>query len=272
LEIYIVSIVIASGAILGSFFNVCIWRIPRCESIIFPASHCPSCGRSIRPWENIPVISFIILRGKCAGCKAAISWRYPVVELLTAGLALILWFSIIGNFTNTAHSAFEWSVFAVRIMSLLILVPVALIDLYNYIIPDSITLSGIASGILLSILPGAPAPVDMALGILAGGGSLYALGIIGEVVFRKGEAMGGGDIKLMAFIGALWGWKISLLAIVFGSVLGASASIPLIFLKRLPQDRRIPFGPFLAAGTWIAVLHGEQLISSYINLVSRLFF
>jgi leader peptidase (prepilin peptidase)/N-methyltransferase len=270
MELFMLSIAVVSGLILGSFFNVCIWRIPRGESIAFPASHCPSCSRPIRPWENIPVISYLLLGGKCRGCKVRISWRYPMVELLTCVLSVIIWYYLLEPFCVAQHTASEWTFMIIKIISLIILVPITFIDLSHYIIPDSFTLWGLAIGILVSFLPGNPTPLNMLYGIAAGGGSLYALGIFGEIAFKKGEAMGGGDIKLMAFLGAVWGWEIAFMTIIFGSVLGAVSSIPLFILKRMPQERRIPFGPFLAAGMWIAVLWGKQLVHAYFELIGRM--
>jgi leader peptidase (prepilin peptidase)/N-methyltransferase len=266
MELFMASVAAAWGLILGSFFNVCIWRIPRGESIAFPASHCPSCSRPIKPWENIPVISYVMLGGKCAGCKSVISWRYPLIELLTAVLSVTLWQFLIAPFIIESHTVSQWVILILQVISLLVLIPVTFIDLSHYIIPDSFTLFGLGTGILASFLPGSLTPVEMLFGVLAGGGSLYALGIFGEIAFKKGEAMGGGDIKLMAFLGSVWGWEIALMAIIFGSVLGAASSIPLYILKRMPEARRIPFGPFLAAGTWIAVLWGEQLVKAYFRL------
>jgi len=272
MESFFIAICIATGLILGSFFNVLIWRLPRSESIIAPGSHCPACGRHIRPWENIPVLSFIMLGGKCAGCRAAISWRYPAVELLTAALCLLLWQTYVSPYAAIPHRAADHITFVLRIASLLVLIPVAFIDLEHFIIPDSITLPGLAVGILASFFPGPLTPLQMLLGTAAGGGTLMALGALGEYVFKKDEAMGGGDIKLMAFLGALWGWKAALLAIVFGSVLGACATLPLLAAGRLPADRRIPFGPFLAAGTWIAALYGDQCVRAYFTFTGRLLF
>ena len=151
------------------------------------------------------------------------------------------------------------------------LIPVTVIDFRHYIIPDAITLPLAAVALLASFLPGDTTPLASLIGILAGGGTLLAIGWMGKLLFRKGEAMGGGDIKLLMAIGALWGPKIALLTIMFGSIFGTLASLVLIVSRRLNQDHHIPFGPWLAAGAWAAVLAGDVIVNSYIALVNRLF-
>ena len=136
-------------------------------------------------------------------------------------------------------------------------------------IPDSITLSGLVLGVLVSFLPGGITPLECLLGIVAGGGSLLVVGILGEWVFKRGEAMGGGDVKLMAFCGAVFGWKIALLTIVLASFIGATAGIGLILARVFPKDHKIPFGPFLACGLWVAVLFGNRLLTLYQTLIDR---
>ncbi|MBN1130839.1 MAG: prepilin peptidase [Chitinispirillaceae bacterium] len=256
------------GLILGSFFNVLIWRLPRDESIVRPASHCPRCNRPIRAIENIPLLSYLFLRGKCAGCKKRISPVYPLIELSTALAALILWNTLApmktADWAQTTH-------LVLQLLALLLLIPVTVIDLRHYIIPDVITLPLAVAALLASFLPGDTTPLTSLAGLLAGSGTLLAIGWLGMIAFRKGDAMGGGDIKLLAAIGALWGPKIALLAIMFGSVFGTLAAMALIVSRRLSRDHHIPFGPWLAAGTWTAVLAGDGIINSYFALVNRLF-
>ena len=270
MEIFVIIATIAAGLMIGSFFNVLIWRLPREESIVVPGSHCPSCNHQIKPWENIPILSYLFLGGKCSKCKTRIPVRYPLVELITALAAIVLLEKLILPYASFPHTPWEHVILALQLASLIICIPIAVIDLEHYIIPDSITIPGIIIGFAASLLPGAITPLQSLLGICAGGGSLLLLGLAGEYAFKKEDAMGGGDIKLMAFLGALWGWKVSLLGIMFGSVLGALASLILMLIRLLPKDRRIPFGPFLAAGTWCAALWGDYLLTSYLNFTEKL--
>jgi leader peptidase (prepilin peptidase)/N-methyltransferase len=266
--------VILAGLITGSFFNVLIWRLPRNESVVFPASHCPACNRPIRPWENIPVLSYLLLRGKCAGCKGRISFVYPLIELFTAAAAIALWYWLgfpqvllpAANHTEVFHSIDLF----IQGFVLLLLIPITVIDVQHYIIPDELTITFLVVALAASFLPGDTTPFQSVLGVLAGGGTLLAIGWIGKIVFRKGEAMGGGDIKLLALAGALWGPKIALLTIFFGSLYGTLGAVILLGLRRLNNDHRIPFGPFLSLGIWTAVLRGDYLLNSYLHFVAGL--
>lgn len=265
----IIFLIALLGLLFGSFFNVLIWRIPRNESIVFPASHCPNCNRKIKSWENIPVLSYLFLRGKCAGCKSTISFEYPLVELLTSGLAVLLWYTVIPHHATTWQAGIP---LFLQIMFLLLMIPVAVIDLRHYIIPDSITLSLLVLSFGISFIPGGITPLQSVIGVLAGGGLLWGMGFIGTIIFKKGDAMGGGDIKLMAAAGALWGPEIALMGIVFGAFLGSLSGIPLILFKRLKADHHIPFGPFLGAGLWVAVIAGDFLLSSYVGFIDKMFY
>ncbi len=258
------------GLILGSFFNVLIYRVPEGKSIVLPGSYCPNCKRPIRMIENIPVLSYIFLGGKCAGCKGKISLQYPIVECITAVAAMTLWHTLINPFTLQAHAWWEYVHLALQFVTLLILIPVSVIDYYHYIIPDSITLSGLIIGIAVSFIPGGITPLQMGIGILAGGGVLVFIGLFGEYILRKPDAMGGGDIKLMAFIGAVWGWKIAIPAIILGALFGSVIGVLLMAVRILPKDHRIPFGPFLAAGVWVAFLLGETLMQAYFNFIESI--
>jgi leader peptidase (prepilin peptidase) / N-methyltransferase len=269
MDLIVPILVVGMGLVLGSFFNVLIWRLPRRESIVWPGSHCPGCNRPIRAWENIPLVSYALLRGKCAGCKQRISPVYPIVELATAAAAILLWHTL-----GTSRSL-DWchdTHIALQGLVLLLLIPVMVIDLRHYIIPDAITLPLLAICFAASFMPGDTTPLQSALGIVAGGGTLYGIGWLGKIIFRKGDAMGGGDIKLIAFAGALWGSKIALLAIFFASLLGTLGAVPLLYSKRLGDDHRIPFGPFLSIGLWIAVLAGDHIVTWYMHFMARLFY
>jgi leader peptidase (prepilin peptidase)/N-methyltransferase len=262
-------LVIMFSLLIGSFFNVVIYRLPRNLSIAWPPSHCPGCDRPIRPIENIPVLSYIFLQGRCAGCKMRISLQYPVIELLTSIMAIILWYAIIRGFCMQPHPWWDFIALGLQIASILVLIPVSAIDIEHYIIPDSITLFGGLAGIAVAWLPGGITPLEMGFGIVAGGGSLLGIGLIGEFVLKK-EAMGMGDVKLMAFLGSLWGWKPALLAIVFASFLGSIVGGALIATHRMNKAKPIPFGPFLAAGMVLAILWGNALVDWYFGLMDRL--
>jgi leader peptidase (prepilin peptidase) / N-methyltransferase len=220
------------GACIGSFLNVVIHRLPRGESIVSPRSRCPGCGREIRAWENIPIASFLILRGKCAGCGEEISWRYPAVELLTAaGFAAI--FLLDGPGFQLLRDLLFFS----------LLVPIAFIDIDHRIIPDELSLGGLASGILLSLLPGGDWKGSVA-GALLGGGILYATALLYEKI-RGVEGMGGGDIKLLAMIGAFVGWRGTVATLFFGAFLGAAGGLLAMRKGGEGLKTAIPFGPYL---------------------------
>ncbi len=230
------------GSCIGSFLNVVIYRLPRGESIVSPRSRCPGCGREIRAWENIPIASFIVLGGKCAGCGGSISWRYPAVEALTAvGFAAI--FLLDGAGVPLLRDLTFFS----------ILVPIAFIDIDHRIIPDELSLGGLLAGILFSFLPGGDWKGSI-LGVLLGGGILYGTAFLYEKV-RGAEGMGGGDIKLLAMIGAFLGWRGTLVTIFFGSLLGAAGGILTMGKGGKGLKTAIPFGPYLC----VAALGGRYL-------------
>lgn len=264
LTVFYTSLAIAFGLLLGSFFNVLIYRLPRKESIIFPGSHCIKCNHSINPLENIPVFSFLFLGGKCSECKTKISIQYPIIELITGGCVFILFTFLLKPAIIHNASTFTIIHLFFSISFLVILIPVSVIDIYHLIIPDTITIPAFFIAIAIAFLPGDITPVQSLLGILAGGGTLFIIGTIGERLLKKGEVMGGGDIKLMAAAGAFFGWKVSLLAIVFAAFLGSIVGIILIVLKATDKDHKLPFGPFLASGIFTAVLVGNQIIHAYL--------
>lgn len=253
------------GLVLGSFFNVLICRIPQKKSIFRPASHCQKCHTPIKPWHNIPVLSYLLLGGKCCFCKQPISVIYPLIELATGAAALA-----IVHFYLPSLSQLNWNsvtVFSVRALFMLLIIPIAMIDLRHYIIPDIFTLPLLVIAASISFIPGNPTPLASLYGILAGGGLLLAIGATGSWILKK-DAMGGGDIKLMAGAGALWGPQIALLSILFGALLGSVYGAALITTKRINSSHQIPFGPFLGAGIWIAVLWGEKLLHAYLLFIN----
>lgn len=249
---YIIIFVI--GAVIGSFLNVCIYRVPRKLSIISPASRCPSCNMPIKPYDNIPFLSYILLGGKCRVCKAGISFRYPLVELLNAALfVFVVW-----------RFGFAWHTVIYGILCSALVV-ITFIDLDFQIIPDVITLPGILIGIVAGSLL-MPDPFmrysllgfkASVIGLLTGGGLFYAIAVLSR------GGMGGGDIKMMAMVGALMGWKSVLLTIFLGSLTGAVFGIFLMISKGKGRKTKIPFGPFLALGTVITLFYGQEIFSWY---------
>jgi leader peptidase (prepilin peptidase)/N-methyltransferase len=272
----ITATVLIFGLVIGSFLNVCIARLPRGRSVVKPASHCPRCKESLEVYDNIPIISFLMLRGKCRRCGEPISWRYPAVELMN-GL-LYVW--IVREFGFSGET-----VLMMALCSSLIVV--TFIDYDHQIIPDVITLPGMLVGLtfapffmypltdplpfhLGSLLPNAgpylTAFLNSLIGLLLGGFPLLAIGWIWEKL-RHMEAMGGGDIKLMGMVGSFLGWKGALLTIMLGALAGSVVGILLIVLKRHKIEKVIPFGPFLAAGAVAAAFFGSDIILWYLGLI-----
>lgn len=244
------------GLVLGSFLNVCIYRLPLKKSIVYPPSNCPHCGAKIRFYDNIPVISYAILMGKCRNCKGPISIRYPVVECITGLLSLALFyrFGVSGHYF--AFMAFSAS-----------LVIITFIDLQHKIIPDVISIPGIILGFCFALLGFTGVRWSASLiGMLAGGGCLFAVGIIFEWITGK-EGMGGGDVKLLAMIGAWMGWRGLPFVVLISSLAGALiGGIALIAAGR-GMRTKIPFGPFLSLGALIQFFFGSELIAWYIRNV-----
>ncbi len=243
------------GAVVGSFLNVCIHRLPSGDSVVFPASHCPTCRHPIRPYDNIPVLSYLILHGRCRQCGSAISLRYPVVELLT-GIAAA------GAFSALGQSAHTLLLFAF----LCALIVITFIDLDHQIIPDAISLPGIGIGFAAAVILGEPSWKASLGGILLGGGLLWA---VAEGYYRLTgrEGMGGGDIKLLAMIGAFLGWRAVPVTLLLGSISGAVIGGALMLIQRRDSRTPIPFGPFLALGAVCALFWGDALIAWYLGLV-----
>jgi leader peptidase (prepilin peptidase)/N-methyltransferase len=246
--------VLAFGAVIGSFLNVCIYRLPREESVAWPASHCPACLRPIAVYDNIPVMSYLILQGRCRACRVPISIQYPVVEAVNAlGYVLLFW-----RFGFTAEAC----AYAVLFSALVVITGT---DLSHTMIPDAVTLPGIAVGLACAaaILP--IGLVDSLLGVVMGGGILWFLAWVSPYVFGK-EGMGGGDIKLMAMVGAFIGWQPVLLAIMIGSFLGSLVGVGLMATGIIRREQYIPFGPFLAVGSLLALLFHQPLLDWYWSL------
>jgi leader peptidase (prepilin peptidase) / N-methyltransferase len=244
---YYLFVVFFFGLILGSFANVCIHRIPRDESIIFPGSHCPSCNNLIAWYDNIPVLSYFVLRGKCRRCSAKISLQYPAVEFLTACMFLLV----------AIKFPFDPVIFLYLYFTF-VLVVISGIDIFWQIIPDFFSLSLIAVGLASSAFNSQLGPdvksriLNSLIGTLTGGGFLLVMGWLGELAFKK-EAMGGGDVKLLAGVGALLGWHKALSTIIVASFLGSIIGITLILVRKLSRKDYIPFGPFIASAAYLNV-------------------
>ena len=252
---FFITAAVIFGSMLGSFFNVVIYRMPRGESIVLPASRCPSCGYKIRPWENFPVLAWIMLRGRCSQCRVPISIQYPLVEAACGAWAGLL--------------AWDMSRNPIPIGSALVLfyfglcaVPITIIDLRHYLIPDALTLTGLVFAVATSFLPGGLTPWESLGGMVISGVSLWALGTIMGKVLKK-DAMGFGDVKLLALMGACFGWQTSMLALGAASVLGSLAGIPWLFLRGKNPERHIPFGPFLCLGALLANRFGHSVLEWY---------
>lgn len=241
------------GSIVGSFLNVCIYRLPKSRSVVFPGSHCPNCTAAIRWYDNIPILSYLFLGGRARCCKAKISFRYFIVEILTASVFFML-FSAFGL-------APKFFAYAIMVSGLIV---ATFVDFEIQEIPDEVSVGLLFVGLGFAIaFPSAlnettrlGSFLSSFLGILAGGGMIYAMGILGEFAFKR-EAMGGGDVKLLAMIGAFVGWKLAVLtfflAPVFGSVVG-------IVLKIRYGKETIPYGPYLSLAAVCSIFFGERIL------------
>ena len=263
------------GLVVGSFLNVCIARLPAEESVVLPNSRCPSCAAAIKPYDNIPVVSYVLLRGKCRSCKEPISWQYPAVEVLTA-MTFWLTYAVVGIQLKTLVLLAFFSAIIVLIF----------IDLHHRILPDVITLRGTVVGLLLSLLVpvedgtarflfglmGFPLTqtivlsfLDSFIGALVCGGFLWG---VAEAYYRirNIEGLGFGDIKLMGMVGAFLGVRLALLTIMLGSFMGAVVGLAYIKFAGKNNQYELPFGSFLGVAAIIAALRGAHVIGEYTSL------
>lgn len=244
------------GALIGSFLNVCIYRLPRHESIVWPGSHCPRCTQPIAWYDNIPILSYLILVGRCRQCTVRIPFGYPLIEILNAsGYVALLW--VFGP---------SWVTVAYCVLYSALLV-VAGTDLSHKIIPNAVTFPGIAVGLICAATVLPLGFLDSLLGILVGGGILWLLAWASPYLFGK-EGMGGGDIKLLAMIGAFLGWKPALMTIMIGSFLGSLVGVTLIARQLIKREDYIPFGPFLVCGALVTLFFGESILDWYQGLLA----
>jgi len=253
-EFYFVLVtVFLLGTIVGSFLNVCIYRIPEGKSVVSPPSHCPKCENRIRWYQNIPILSYLFLKGRCGFCKVKISPRYALVELLTG----LLFVAVLWYFGFSYATLIYW----LFVASLIV---ITFIDLDHQIIPDVISLPGIPIGFVCSFLiPWLPS-LDSLLGILLGGGLLLSIAWLYEVLAKR-EGMGGGDIKLLAMLGAFLGWKAIFPIIFFASVGGTLIGVPLMLANKENSRFALPFGPFLATAALVYLFWGQNIISWYLS-------
>nr|WP_122013239.1 A24 family peptidase [Maliibacterium massiliense] len=249
-------LIIPLGLAIGSFLNVCIARVPLEQSIAHPASHCPKCGTPLLHRDMIPVVSYMLLGGKCRHCHQRISGRYPLVELLCAAL-FALAFAQCGLSLPFASYAILFA----------LLIVAAFIDLEHQIIPNGTVLIGLIAALPYQMLMhGLPQGLQAYfLGLLAGALPLILVALIGRLVFKR-EAMGGGDIKLMAMVGATLGWQNGLLALLLGVVAGGVAGAVLLARKKASGTTEMPLGPMLALGSVLAALWGTPLLHWYMGL------
>lgn len=253
--------VFLAGLCIGSFLNVCIWRIPRDESIVWPGSHCPACNHKIAPWDNLPLLSWLILNGKCRHCQAPISPRYFIVELLTGALFAGLWF---------VHGASLFTPIYCFFTGALILG--TFVDFDHLILPDRVTLGGMVAGLVLSFafpeLQGRserlPALIQSVGGLALGFGILWTVATVGRLVLKR-EAMGFGDVKLLGAVGACLGWQAVLFAVFVSSLSGTLLGFTLIALGKKELQSKIPYGPHIALAAVLWMFCGPACIELYLS-------
>jgi leader peptidase (prepilin peptidase)/N-methyltransferase len=235
------------GALIGSFLNVVIARLPRRESVVSPGSRCQACGSAIRWHDNIPILSFLWLKGRCRDCRAPISWRYPLIEGVTGGLFALAGWQI------------GWRIDLIpALLFVAALIAVTAIDLQHQIIPDRITLPGIGAGFLAALITHRVSWADSLIGIVLGGGIFFA------IIVLSGGGMGGGDMKLGAMIGAFLGWKLTLLGLFVAVLLGGLSAVVLLAARLRGRKDPVPFGPFLATGALVSLFWGERILRWYL--------
>jgi len=250
----VVPIIVAGlfGAVIGSFLNVCIYRLPLGRSVVWPGSACGSCGHMLAWYENIPVVSYLVLRGRCRACRSPISLRYPFVELLTAAMFAAAWWYYGPGALLVSRLVFGCA-----------LIVLFAIDLEHQLLPNLITVPGIVAGLAFSFLT-QPGWFDSILGIVVGGGVLWAIAE-GYYLVRHEDGLGMGDVKMLAMIGAFVGWKLTLITLMMASFAGSFVGILLIVSRRGGMKYALPFGTFLALGAVLAATIGPGVLDWYLR-------
>jgi leader peptidase (prepilin peptidase)/N-methyltransferase len=246
--------VFAFGLCVGSFLNVCIYRLPAAKSIVFPGSRCPVCETPIRFYDNVPVLSYLLLRGRCRQCRSSISIRYPAVELMTGLFSLALFV----KFGLSAQSVVYFAFIAVLLV-------ITFIDIDHRIIPNVLSLPGILVFFCAALAVPSMTWLDSLMGVVVGGGSLMLVAATYYLLTRK-EGMGVGDIKLLAMIGAMIGWKGVLFTIFVSSAVGTLVGLAVMIATRQNLKLAVPFGPFLAIGAVTYIFFGPHLVAWYFHL------
>jgi leader peptidase (prepilin peptidase) / N-methyltransferase len=236
------------GLLIGSFLNVVIARVPERRSLWRPGSSCPACGAAIAWFDNVPILSFVALRGRCRACATAIPWRYPIVEAVTA----VLFAAAAVTFGATLDAVVAAALLAA-------LVALTVIDLERQILPDVITLPGIVAGVLASVVTGRVPWATSLLGVVVGGGLFLV------IILASGGGMGAGDMKLAAMLGAFLGWQVVLVSILIAVVGGGVLAVGVMASGRRGRKDPIPFGPFLAAGGAAGLFYGETMVQWYLS-------
>jgi leader peptidase (prepilin peptidase)/N-methyltransferase len=240
--------VAAVGLCIGSFLNVVITRLPEGKNLVFPRSACPRCGHLIAWFDNVPVLSWLLLRGRCRSCRQRISWRYPAGELLTAAV-------FVAAFLRFGVGAELF----VALLFLCALIAITGTDLDHQLIPDTITLPGVVAGFVLNLATARLDWTESLLGIVVGGGVFFVIILISP------SGMGGGDMKLGAMMGAFLGWKLGLLAVLLGVLSGGLVAVCLLAAGRKGRKDAVPFGPFLALGGAVSMLWGRSILAWYLG-------
>jgi leader peptidase (prepilin peptidase) / N-methyltransferase len=274
LQLYIDFIVFAFGAVVGSFLNVCIHRMPLDQSVVNPPSHCPNCNARIRWADNIPLFSYLALGRKCRNCGVKIVPRYFLVELLTAVLFLLMWLKLTQWDNPPEQGVYQLLKAPIYWMVIAGLIVATFIDFEHYIIPNEITFGGIIIGLVLSaVYPPlmdansfSVSIVRSVLGVLVGGLTLLAVATIGELIFRK-EAMGMGDVKFLAAIGAFFGWQSTLFTIFLSSLFGGVIGLILVIGSKKGWQSRIPYGPYIALGALLWLFCGNEIMKWYFGFI-----
>ena len=243
------------GLVIGSFLNVVIYRLPEHQSIVSPGSHCPHCGKPIKPYDNIPLVSYIILRGRCRYCANRISVRYPAVELITGLLAAGLFVKY-----GLTIDLMVFFIFSAGLTA------ISFIDIDHGIIPNTLSYPGIIIGFASSFFVSINNPISSIIGILTGAGILFVTAFTYKAVTGV-EGMGMGDVKLMAAIGAFLGWEAAIFTVIISACIGALAGVTLILFAGKGRRYAIPYGPFISASAVVYLFYGHALIAMYLRMI-----